>query len=98
MDYDRVKKEQQANILAWRISNYREKNKINQPLPNAGSSVESSDPAERILRRLSSYDTPRSPPEIKQVAPAVPRVDFADKESMFKSLEPCFAVITQFAQ
>lgn len=98
MDYDQIKTEQQANTRAWRISNYREKTKVNQPLLNAGNNMESADPVERILRRLDSYDTPRAPPEIKQVAPVIPRIDFADKETMFKSLEPCFAVIHQFAQ
>lgn len=98
VDYDLIKSEQQANIKAWRISIYREKNKVNQPLLNAGSNMESADPVERILRRLASYDAPRSPPEIKQVAPVTPRIDFGDKESMFKSLESCFAVIHQFAQ
>lgn len=98
VDYDQIKSEQEANIKAWRVSNYREKTKVNQPLSGAGGNMESTDPVERILRRLDSYDTPRSPPEIKQVAPVTPRIDFADKESMFKSLEPCFAVIHQFAQ
>lgn len=90
--------EQQTNIRAWRVSNYREKKNVNQPLPNAGSNMESSNPVERILRRLDSYDTPRSPPEIKQAAPVVPRIDFGDRESMFRSLEPCFAIVHQFAQ
>lgn len=98
VNYEQIKTEQQANIRAWRISNYRERTKVNQPLPKAGNNMECADPIERILRRLDSYDTPRAPPEIKQVAPVVPRIDFADKETMFKSLESCFAVIHQFAQ
>lgn len=98
IDYDRIKTEQQANIRAFRISNYRERTKVNQPLLNAGNNMESSDPVERILRRLNSYDAPRAPPEIKQAAPVVPRIDFGDKDSMFRSLEPCFAVIHQFSQ
>lgn len=96
--YDKVKEEQQNNIKLWRSSNYRQKSKVNQPLQNAGAGVESTDPVERILRRLASYDVPHEPPKIASVAPIVPNISFSDRDSLFKTLEPCFTTLKQFSQ
>lgn len=38
-------------IKNWRMANFREKSKLNQPLINPGRNIESDDPVERILRR-----------------------------------------------
>lgn len=51
VDYQRIKEDQQMCIKLWKVANFREKTNVNQPLPNAGSSMESADPIERILRR-----------------------------------------------
>lgn len=66
------------------MANFREKTNVNQPLLQAGSRVESDDPVERILRRLTSYDAPKPPPEIKLYAPLIPKVEFGNKEEMIK--------------
>nr|CAH7757239.1 unnamed protein product [Callosobruchus chinensis] len=97
LDYDRLKTEQQVAIKSWRIANFREKKNINRPLINAGSRVESDDPLERILRRLTSYDCPKPPPVMQVSAPVVPQVQFGSRPEMFKSLEQCFKTFTQFA-
>lgn len=60
--------------------------------------MESSDPVERILRRLTVYETPKDPPPIKNHAPIVPVIDFSSKEAMFNSLDQCFKTLKQFAQ
>lgn len=60
--------------------------------------MESSDPVERILRRLSVYESPKPPPVITTAAPVIPHLDFTSKETMFASLEPCFKTFKQFAQ
>lgn len=84
LDYEKLKIEQQLCVRAWRVANFREKTNVNQPLPQAGSRVESDDPVERILRRLTSYDSPKPAPEIKYFAPLVPKIEFGSKEEMFK--------------
>lgn len=71
-------------MKAWRVANFREKTNVNQPLVRAGSRMESDDPVERILRRLTSYDTPKPAPEIKVYAPFIPKIEFGNKEEMFK--------------
>ncbi|CAH1956914.1 unnamed protein product [Acanthoscelides obtectus] len=98
LDYDRMKVEQQIAIRSWRIANFREKKNINRPLINAGSRVESDDPLERILRRLSSYDCPRRPPIMDMSDPLVPKVEFGNRSEMFKSLEQCFKTFKRFAR
>lgn len=60
--------------------------------------MESSDPVERILRRLTVYETPKPPPPVTTAAPIIPLLDFANQETMFASLEPCFKTLKQFAQ
>ncbi|KAJ8949813.1 hypothetical protein NQ318_000511, partial [Aromia moschata] len=97
LDYEKLKLEQQMCIRTWRVANFREKTNVNKPLINPGSRVESSDPKERILRRLSSYDKPKPPPPITISAPLIPKVDFSCREDMFKSLEECFKILRQSA-
>lgn len=97
MDYEKLKNEQQLCIRSWRVANFREKTNVNQPLLNAGSRVESADPIERILRRLSSYDTPKPPPSVKLSAPVIPKLELGSKEEMMKFLEPVFNSFKQFA-
>lgn len=79
------------------MANFREKTNVNQPLLHAGSRIESDDPIERILRRLTSYDNPKPAPDIKVFAPLIPKIEFGCKEEMFKSLDPCFKTLRQFA-
>ncbi|KAJ8984461.1 hypothetical protein NQ317_012527 [Molorchus minor] len=98
LDSENLKRQQQMCIRTWRVANFREKTNVNRPLLNPGSGIESSDPrGERILRRLTSYDNPKPPPDITISAPVVPKVDFGSKEEMFKSLEQCFKMLKQFA-
>ncbi|RZB40249.1 ectopic P granules protein 5 -like, partial [Asbolus verrucosus] len=97
VDYERIKLEQSKCVLIWKASNFRHKSNINKPLLNPGKSMESTDPIERILRRLSIYENPKEPPQIKNSAPIVPVIDFSSKESMFSSLEQCFKTLKQFA-
>jgi hypothetical protein len=59
--------------------------------------MESADPIERILRRLTVYETPKNPPVVKNHAPSIPTIDFSSKESLFTSLEQCFKTLKQFA-
>ncbi|XP_063908736.1 ectopic P granules protein 5 homolog [Zophobas morio] len=96
-DYDRIKSEQSECVRIWQASNFRHKSNINKPLLNPGKSMESSDPVERILRRLTVYETPKDPPPIKNHAPIVPVIDFSSKEAMFNSLDQCFKTLKQFA-
>ncbi|XP_060530773.1 ectopic P granules protein 5 homolog [Cylas formicarius] len=97
LDYEKLRRQREACIRTWRVANFREKTNVNRPLLNPGGNSESSDPVERILRRLTSYDAPKPPPDLVQRAPVMPPVDFADKDSMFRSLEPCFKTLKQFA-
>lgn len=98
LNYDQLKKEQEQSIKIWRICNFRETKNINRPLRLPGSTVESTDPVERILRRINSYDTPQPPPSIPHSAPIIPQLHFGTKEDMFKCLSPCMKVLKQFAQ
>lgn len=97
LDNDQIRKDQQNCIKMWRVANFREKNNVNQPLSNAGVGMESTDPEERILRRLSSYESPKCPPNFKNKAPILPQVNFSCKETLFKVLEPNFKILRQFA-
>ncbi|KAG5874036.1 hypothetical protein JTB14_007998 [Gonioctena quinquepunctata] len=97
LDYETLKHNQQTNIRIWRVNNFREKTNVNKPLLNAGHRLESSDPVERILRRLTSYDSPKPPPPIVISAPVIPKIEFSSREEMFKSLEQCFKTMKQFA-
>ncbi|CAG9823224.1 unnamed protein product [Phaedon cochleariae] len=97
IDYEKIKKEQQLHVRIWRINNFREKTNVNQPLLNAGSRVESDDPVERILRRLTSYDCPKPAPDIVISAPVIPIIEFGGRDEMFKSLEQSFKKVKQSA-
>ncbi|XP_028134145.1 ectopic P granules protein 5 homolog isoform X1 [Diabrotica virgifera virgifera] len=97
LDAEQLTIEQQFHIRIWRVNNFREKTNVNKPLLNAGSRVESDDPIERILRRLTSYDKPKPAPSISLSAPVVPNIEFGSKDEMFKSLEPCFKTLKQCA-
>lgn len=97
LDYEKLKQEQQLCIRTWRVANFREKTNVNQPLTNPGGRSESSDPKERILKRLTSYDVPKPPPPINTFAPILPVIDTSSREDMFKALEQCFKTLKQFA-
>ncbi|KAF2894637.1 hypothetical protein ILUMI_11535 [Ignelater luminosus] len=96
IDYEAIKLEQQKSIKSWRTSIYRERSNVNQPLLNPGSGMESADPVERILRRLTSYDLPKSAPAIVKAAPVIPVIDY-NKNSFLKVLGPHFQTLHQFA-
>jgi hypothetical protein len=97
VDYERIKSEQSECVRVWEASNFRLRNKSNRPLLDPGKSMESADPIERILRRLTVYETPKNPPVVKNHAPSIPTIDFSSKESLFTSLEQCFKTLKQFA-
>lgn len=97
IDYEAIKLEQQKSIKSWRTSIYRERSNVNQPLLNPGSGMESADPVERILRRLTSYDLPKSAPAIIKAAPVIPVIDY-NNNSFLKVLGPHFQTLHQFAQ
>lgn len=98
INYDLIKEEQQKAVKCFKCVNFRDKSKFNQPLTNPGSKVESSDPVERILRRLSSYDVPKPLPDLSSAAPVIPHLNFNNKTEMFRCLEPFFFTLKQFAQ
>ncbi|KAL1505767.1 hypothetical protein ABEB36_005253 [Hypothenemus hampei] len=98
MDRHKILHEQTMSIKQWRVANFREKTNVNQPLLNPGRGVESADPIERILRRLSSYDSTKSPPTIKSRRIFISPIDMSNSQEMFKSLKPCFATLNQFAR
>ncbi|KAK5643248.1 hypothetical protein RI129_007093 [Pyrocoelia pectoralis] len=97
LDYDVIKMEQQKSIKSWRVSIYREKTNVNQPLFNAGASVESKDPVERILRRLKSYDVPKQVPNLTKSAPVIPKLEINEHTSIISVVEPHFKTLMQFA-
>ncbi|XP_066259328.1 ectopic P granules protein 5 homolog [Euwallacea similis] len=94
---DQIMRDQAISIRHWRVANFREKSNINQPLPNPGNRVESSDPVERILRRLASYDAIQTPPVIEQLRVEIPQANLSGKDEMFKSLKPSFDTLIEFA-
>lgn len=98
LDYESINLEQQHSIKSFKSANYREKSNVNQPLLNTRNSTESENPAERILRRLNSYDFPKSAPHIKKLSPIIPQLNLVTKEAMFHTLQPYFNTLLQFAQ
>ncbi|XP_044253867.1 ectopic P granules protein 5 homolog isoform X2 [Tribolium madens] len=97
VDYEKIKLEQVESVQIWQSSNFRHKANINKPLLNPGKSMESVDPVERILRRLTSYETCKSPPDINNNLLHIPTIDFSDKTSLLNSLDQCFKTLKQFA-
>uniref|UniRef100_A0A1Y1N595 Ectopic P granules protein 5 homolog n=2 Tax=Photinus pyralis TaxID=7054 RepID=A0A1Y1N595_PHOPY len=97
LDYDVIKTEQENSMKSWRMSIYREKSNVNQPLFNAGAGVESSDPVERIVRRLKSYDVPKEAPNLVKSAPVIPTLDINEHASIVNIVEPHFKTLLQFA-
>ncbi|XP_050307718.1 ectopic P granules protein 5 homolog [Anthonomus grandis grandis] len=97
IDRQQVIKNQEISMKLWKSANFRDKSKINQPLPNPGQNVESGDPVERILRRLRSYDPITPPPELKTETITVPTISLTSKEDMLSQLKPCFDTIHRFA-
>ncbi|KAF5285353.1 hypothetical protein FQA39_LY04452 [Lamprigera yunnana] len=97
LDYDLISSEQQKTIRAWKLSIYREKTNVNQPLLNAGATVESKDPVERMLRRLKSYDTPREAPILTKSAPILPPLNIDNKDFIMKVARKQVDILQQFA-
>ncbi|ENN72840.1 hypothetical protein YQE_10520, partial [Dendroctonus ponderosae] len=50
VNYNQISSDQSGAMKQWRIANFREKSSFNRPLSNPGRSIESVDPAERIIR------------------------------------------------
>ncbi|XP_017775624.1 PREDICTED: ectopic P granules protein 5 homolog [Nicrophorus vespilloides] len=97
VDHDVIKEHQIACIKTWRCANYRERKNINKPLLNIGSNYEGDDPVQRILRRLHSYDTPKSAPSITITKSLLANIQWQDKRSMFSSLNVFIKTIQDFA-
>ncbi|KAF5275551.1 hypothetical protein FQR65_LT04154 [Abscondita terminalis] len=98
LDYEIINLEQQKSVESWMMSIYRKKTNVNQPLTNAGGNVESSDPVERILRRLQSYDAPKEAPALIKSAPVLPPLAIEDKSSIIKTVTNQFKILQTFAQ
>lgn len=98
VDAAKIQEDEQKAIKAFKAYSYRERSNVNLPLLNLKSTVESSDPLERILKRLNSYDTPKPPPPLIQLKSSVPNLSFIDSNSMFAALKPHFDSILQFVK
>lgn len=98
VDVEKIQVEQQKAIKTFKCCTYRERSNVNLPLLNVQNTIRSSNPLEKMLRLLNSYDSPKSPPALNRTKLSIPYIVFNDSRGMFTALKPHFDILTQFAK
>lgn len=107
MDYKTVQEEQKKSAQQWESSQFRavspsSPSVSSKQLPvHSHSRDEGKNPAERILKRLQSYDIPKAPPLIKPfkaVLPPVKSEAFQSQNATFEGLRESLRIVLEYAQ
>lgn len=98
VDYESVCNTQRECVKLWLQAQGRN---VDAQAPRAPQSQEDSDPVQRIIKRLQSYDTPVSPPPLRASQPVVPSIQpdaLLNKAILLDCLKNSFRMLMEYAQ
>ncbi|XP_069674865.1 ectopic P granules protein 5 homolog isoform X3 [Periplaneta americana] len=100
MDYTKVREDQQTAALEWEITHFRiEDHRVKVPV--LSSPEDTTEPCEKILKRLQSYDLPVPAPPLRAVKPVMPLVTsemLCNRGALLDGLKASFKALLEYAQ